>query len=126
MSTFVHARAYLPSNYKFDWNGPKPSRPLIGVGTCHVAKPEETGWFEQPRVEDLPAGEELKPGAIFLLVLCSGVWWSDWSASTHYGGCSWFVELAFLKEENAKAYAAKHESREQWQYYWVVPSTLLP
>jgi len=77
----------------------KPSSPLIGVGNSYIAKPAEVGWFENPRVQDLEDSQELKPGRIYLLVRCSGSYWSDWKGCTDYGGCSWYVDAVFLKEE---------------------------
>jgi len=124
--TRVYTYAHLPSNYKFDWNGPKPSSPLIGVGTSHITRPERAGWIESPRVHDLEAGQTLASGPIWLLIFCSGYWWSDFHGKACYGGCSWYVSLPFLKRENAEAYAQAHESREQWEYYWVVQGALVP
>jgi len=125
-TTCIYTYAHLPSNHKFNWDGPRPTSPLIGVGNSHIARPDRPGWIESPRIEDLEDSQELKPGLIFLIVFCHGYWWSDWTASAHWGGCSWYVSQAFLKEENAKAYVEAHQSRERYEYYWVVPSTLLP
>jgi len=126
MSRTIYTEASLYSNHKFDWDGPKPSCPLIGVGLSHLSRPSHASWIETPTVHDLEQGQELAPGHIWLLVFCSGYWWSDWTGSAHYGGCSWYVSLAFLKKENAEAYARAHESRERWEYYWVVPGLLEP
>lgn len=123
-TTSIYTYAHLPSNHKFDWNGPKPTLPLIGVGNSYITQPSQAGWIESPIVKDMEDSEELKPGRIFLVVFCSGYWWSDWTGSAHYGGCSWYVSLAFLKKENARAYVDAHESRERWEYYWVVTSYL--
>ena len=76
------------------------------------------GWSTSTEVRD-GSGQEL-PETMFVVIYCSGVYYSENSGRTEYGGGhgSWGVEAAFTDREKAEAFV--NTKTEKWRWLWVV------
>lgn len=124
MNIFVEIN--IPSDYKLNWEAPKPISPKLNVfgwfekehpekwGRCLSGYRGQNGWMENVRIQDFQEGTSV-PNEIFVLAHCSGYY------DGHKGGSSWYVNYAFIDRKNAEAFLEKNDCK--FSYYWIVSAS---